>query len=216
MLTVVTWKWGNKYTCAHVTNLRRGLETHLHLPFRLVVISDDEGLPDRLPMPDRPRGAARESIRLWLFSREAETIGDRILNLDLDVVPVSDITPLVDRDEPFVIFKSESRGRLGYALNPSVMLFTPGHLTGLWGAFERDAAGVLRDAARAGFTGSEQAVIGNWFKGDAPATWTERDGIVSFRGLGDKRRLPPGTRLVSFHGPHDPARIAVPWLDWRQ
>jgi hypothetical protein len=132
---------------------------------------------------------------------------------------------LVTRHEPFVIWRSESVGPQGYALNPSVMLLAAGAQAAIYDRFRRDPRGELAAARNAGFTGTEQAIIGYRLAGTPVPVWTDADGIVSYRSLmtrTDRDLLPPaGTRIVSFHGRRDPSDSALqaraPWIreHWR-
>jgi hypothetical protein len=224
MLTVVCWKWGYKYTDAHVRNLRAGVARHLTVPHRFVCLSDGPiGGVETMPLPYRTSHA--NSRRLWICSREAESLGERLFQIDLDMVVTGDLTPLVERGDPFVIWKSDSVGLNGYALNPSLILMTPGAVSHVWDWFQShtDAVHVARKHGR---KGSDQAVLTHCLKPTDVATWTEADGIIAYRVVcgpdGERgKTLPPGVRMVSFHGPRDPShpkyQAASPWIaeHWR-
>jgi hypothetical protein len=54
--------------------------------------------------------------------------------------------------------------------------------------------------------------------GKGEAKWTRKDGVYSFRNEIAKRggTIPPGTRVVFFHGAHDPWESSIqqryPWV----
>lgn len=211
MLTVLTWKWGNKFGACHVNTLRSMLARRLALPHRLVCVTDDaEGLDDAIeaiPLPALYSDSPRCRRRMRQFDREWITaIGDRILALDLDVVLVDDITPLVDRPDPLVCW------RVAYAnvFSGSILLMDAGVLDPLWQAFNADPEGYPRRAWPGG-VGSDQAML-NFFLSRPyqkirPAVWTEADGFVTFFGKGYEKLehlgvgpnhpdLPAGARIV--------------------
>lgn len=113
VITVVCWNWGRKYGgMSHVARLQSMVRRHLHQEHRLVCITDQ---PKRVPtgviaakMPKLLAGDHKCLRRLWLYSAEAAKLGDRLFQIDLDVVIVDAIDPIVNRPEPFVIWKSDS------------------------------------------------------------------------------------------------------------
>lgn len=211
MLTVLTWKWGDKFEARHVNVLRSMLARRLAIPHRLVCVTDDgaglDAAIERIPIPARHSDSPRCRRRMRQFDRAwASAIGDRILAIDLDVVLTGDITPLVDRPEPLVCW------RVGYAgvFSGSVILMNAGILDPLWQAFDADPAGYARRAWPGG-VGSDQAMLNFYLSQKTttirPAVWTEADGFVTFfgdgyarlegRGVGPGRpRLKPGARIV--------------------
>jgi hypothetical protein len=224
MLTVVAWRWGSKYTTDHVRRLQAGVGRHLRLPHRFVCLSDTP-MEDVACQPLPYTGGPKNCRRLWIFSDEAKQLGDRLLQIDLDMVITDDITPLVDREEPFVVWKSDSVGAIGYALNPSFLLVTAGARAHVWRTFINDTSGVLMRARR-DCMGSDQAVMTDLLRDANVPVWTEADGIIAYRVVcGPKGErgatLPDQTRVVSFHGPRDPShpafQAASPWLaeHWR-
>lgn len=211
MVTVLTWKWGAKFSARHVNTLRSMLARRLALEHRIVCVTDDaEGLDDAievLPMPTRHADTPRCRRRMRQFDRAwAGLVGARILSLDLDVVITGDLTPLVDRPEPLVCW------RVGYAgvYSGSIVLMDAGVLDPLWRAFDKDPIGYPRRASKGGVP-SDQAMLNFYLSQSTtkirPAVWTEADGIVTFFGTGYERfatrgvgpghpNLPAGARLV--------------------
>jgi hypothetical protein len=210
----------------HVARLRSMVSRHLHLPHRFICVTDSpESVPDgveAVATPDVPLMAFRNTRWLWQYSREAAAVlGARILALNLDIAIVGDITPLVSRQEPFVIYRSESRRARGFAYNTTMALFDGGARADIWERFVADPSGLL-EAARAdgwGAGNSDQSVVSYVVHPDGVPTWDESDGVIAYRVRGPG--LPKGAKLVSFHGHDDPADPAVqaksPWIleHWR-
>lgn len=229
-LVVVCFKWRaapqyrSKFTSEHVNVLQRMVARHLKLPHRFLCVTDDpaglECKPIRLWPEPQVHGIPPERPncyrRLRLFAADAEKIvgGDRILSIDLDTVICDDITPLVDRPEPFVIWGDTARGT---PYNGSMWLLTAGARRQVWDCFDPIAS--PRAGKRMGYIGSDQAWIGACL-GTGEPKWTARDGVYSFRNQiqppKGKGTLPDGARIVFFHGAHDPwgadVQAKYPWV----
>src|SRR5690554_5523421 len=112
MLTVVTYLWESKvrtYSAAHVNRLFEMVSRNLTTPHRFVCVTDQ---PDGIKCQTIPiwpaigdRGDRLNCYRrLFAFSNE-HPLGDRIFNLDLDIVITKNIDHIVNRDEDFIIWK---------------------------------------------------------------------------------------------------------------
>jgi len=245
VITVCLWHWNRRYSTKHIEAMRGMLARHLHLDHRIVCITDrPEDVPSGIGVLDVKHTILKYDSkclrRMWLYAGKLPKgkpspcdLGDRLLQLDLDMVLTADITPLVDRPEPFVILKGESTRQPyrphGWAYNATVMLLTAGARSDVYDAYAADQKGVIRAANAAGWdvtTNSDQGVATYLLaKGDPPAFWTTDDGIYSYRGIagpdGGKGHLglPANCRIVSFHGrsgnrhPGDPAlQKCSPWI----
>lgn len=205
------------------------LRRHLTLPHRIVCITDQPGaLPKGVipaPLPPTFPGSQQQCMRrLWIYSPKAKTLGDRLLQLDLDLVLTGNIDAIVDRPEPFVIWKSDSNVVHGWGYNPSVLLITPGARAHVWDTYRADPRGVRARADAAGWwvhVNSDQAVMSYLLADRDVPYWTSADGIYAYRVIGGKRgqrgqTLPPDARIVSFHGPRDPSSTDLqqksPWI----
>lgn len=243
------WHWGRRYSSEHLVRMQRMLARTLSLRHRIVCITDQpRDVPAGMGVFDikhtlRP-GDFKCIRRMWLYAgadRKGRPspafLGDRLLQLDLDVVLTDSIDPLVGRSEPFVIWKGESTKKPnrphGWAYNATIMLLTPGARADVWDRYQADRDGVNKAADADGWdvkTNSDQAIATYLLKDNPPAVWTEADGIYSYRALAGKDGekdtgvLPPGCRLVSFHGrsgarhPGDPVlQQKSPWIadHWR-
>jgi len=220
MIRVVTYLWGRKrgYTPAHVQQLAQSVQDWLTVPHRFLCVTDAD-IPGIKTIPNpAPQFPHRCYRRLWLFSKAAEGLGDRILHLDLDVVICGSLDGLVAHPAPLVVYKAGSIAARGYSLNPSVLWLQTGTQTDIWEQFARTPGQLAARANAAGFWGSDQAVLSYLRQKDAPATFGEADGIVSFRRIRSEHLTepPPGTCLVSFHGKRTPfepeVQAAHPWI----
>lgn len=204
------------------------LKRHLSVPHKITVISDHPmGIPSGMTFfnvaqtllerkkKNLPKGKLTRNCmrRMWLYSQEAEVLGDRLLQLDIDMVLTDSIDPLVNRPEPFVIWKGDSTKKPnrphGWAYNATIMLLTPGARRDVWDRWFKDPNGIYKESKEAGWdpdTNSDQAIATYLLHQKEPvANWTSADGIHAYRVLAGKygekdQGLPAGTRVVSFHG----------------
>ncbi len=208
------------------------LQRHLSVPHRIVCITDQ---PRDLPKGVEPAALPPDLSwdhkclrRLWIFSPKAARLGERLFQLDLDLVLTGSIDALVSRPEPFVIWKSESNVVHKWGYNPSVLLITPG-ATNVWQTYRENPIKVMREAERDGWwvkVNSDQAVMSYLLKDQDVPFWTQDDGIYAYRVFagkhGDRGQvLPADARIVSFHGPRDQSQSDLqkksPWIQehWR-
>lgn len=224
MITVCLWHWGQRYSVKHLLFMQSMLKRHLSLPYRITCITDrPQDVPTWMDVfdikhtiPTRDFNCIR---RMWLYAGPQGKgkpwpgdLGDRLLQLDLDVVLTDSIDPIVDRPEPFVIWKSESTKKPnrphGWAYNATVMLLTPGARAEDFERYKANPAGIAREADADGWDvrcNSDQAIATYLLKDNPPAIWTQADGIYSYRGFAGPdgckdTGLPEGCRIVSFHG----------------
>lgn len=240
MLTVVTFKWQtpgyrSKFNCDHVATLRRMVARHYPHPHRFVLFSDDPvadqaeleshgvevfELWDNLAHVQNPSGHRNPSCyrRLRLFARDVgEWLGPRIVTLDLDTVITGDLSELWNRPDDFVVWGDTNRAN---PYNGSMVLFDAGARPQLWEDFHPDFS--PRQSRGKGYFGSDQAWMALCL-GPGEKKWTARDGVLSFRNEVQPRggRLPPGARIVFFHGAYDPwqarTQAMAPWIreHWR-
>jgi hypothetical protein len=219
VITVVTWFWKPvfqqaraRFSPEHVRILRDMVARHYQQPHRFVCITDQPETIDAdiKTIPDRgdfksvpaPSGVRNPSCyrRLWMFAPDAAgVLGQRFVSLDLDLVICGDLSPVFDRPEDFVIY-GDTNPRTFY--NGSMVLMTAGCRSQVWTEF--DPATSIKHAFRAGHHGSDQAWI-SYCLGPKEAKWTQADGVYSFRNhLKGQTVLPPGVKVVNFHGNFKP------------
>lgn len=217
MIAVVTYLWGTKYHAGHVQRLARSVKKWLAVPHQFVCITD-EAVPGvktmRNPAPQFPKQCYR---RLWLFSKEAVSLGDGVLHFDLDVVICGPLDAFIT-DADFQIYRAGSIAARGYSLNPSVFWLRPGTQADIWKRFRRNPRAIASAAKADGFWGSDQAVISHLRRDVDVPTFGDADGLISYRQIRHAgwTAPPPGTRIVSFHGKRTPFEREVqaehPWI----
>lgn len=164
-LSVVVWRWGTRYGVEYVNNMRSMLARNLHIPYTLYCITDDpEGLHgDIVPVPIWPSEGLGRARRLRIFDPTASSfLADRILQLDIDGVICGDITPLVDREDPLVMWRCvpETKVKQGLCLdneedgigayNTSMLLMDHGTFPTLWEDYLRCPKRIEEEAKNAG------------------------------------------------------------------
>lgn len=226
MISVVVWKWKTPGYRSHfgpqaVNTMRRMVARNLSLPHRFICVTNDpagldpsiELVPDREDFADlpSPHGGGNPSCyrRLRLYALDAvETFGNWIVSVDLDAVITGPLDPLWDRPDEFVAWRDPiHRGQY----NGSMQMLRAGSRPSVWTRFNPKIS--PRDAARAGFKGSDQAWITYCLPGES--VWTRDDGVYSFSVDGmDRRCLPADARIVMMHGRRDPWSPEVQELAW--
>ena len=224
MITVVFWKWGNRYSAEHVNRGRSMVSRHLRLQHEVVCVTDDPSgidgdirivpIADEMGYATHPR---RPNCyrRLTAFAPDAaDWLGRRILSFDLDIVITDDITDKIDRDEDFVALQDRASNT---PYNGSMWLLTAGSRPQVWESFDPETTPEL--TRRMGIVGSDQAQIARAL-GPNEAVWTEADGFYAYgRDICRKNggKLPANAKAVFFFGPHDPATSDKPWVKehWR-
>ncbi len=245
MLDVVTFKWGkpgyrSEFTGEHVNIMARMVRRHYRGPVRFNCVTDDPTGVDPLlcrvirlwddfaDVPS-PHGGNNPSCfrRLKLWSNEVKHLfPGRVLQIDLDMVIVGDVTPLWDRPEPCVLWADNLNPTSPY--NGAMQLITPGEHP-VWECFKADPDLAISRARQARYFGSDQAQLALWL-GPYMPRWTAKDGAVSWRvhcrktppgvahipfsGSTADAPLPPLARVVNFHGIDDPWAVAdkVAWV----
>lgn len=235
MLGVVCWLWGGfrDYRAEQVNTLQRMFARQLELPHRFWCVADDPAglnLEAVRYWKTPPAAAAIGAIkspegdrfpscyrRLWMFSQEAEALGDRLLLIDIDLLLTAPIAPLLDRPEDFVGWQPIMQwGRIG-RFGGGLYLLRAGSRRHVWDRFK--GAESITAARAAGFRGSDQAWISYCLSNKGEATWSRNAGIYSIRDIRNGALpLPIDARLVQFNGPQKPWNTPLPWARefWQQ
>lgn len=232
MISVVCFLWTDNYRQRsytfderHVITLRNMVARHLKLEHEFVCVTDRAYIAEGIrcvPLDDRTHvpGTCGRKLTIWAPDA-ADRIGKRILSLDLDMVIVDDITPLVDRPEPTVMFRNpnyQDGGRRAF-YQGSIQLMTPGIHQKVWEWFFHPHR---KNIINSRFGGFEQAWLSEMLPWDLPS-WTYEDGIFGAGRIGDWSttnvidELPEGARIVVFPGnriqtqPHVMQKF--PWIE---
>jgi hypothetical protein len=215
-----------EYSGEDVSLLRNQVRRHLKRDHEFVCITDRPGEIDpsirTIPLDKRLHIPGGRYAKLQVFAKNAaESIGERILTLDLDTVIVGDLDHLVDRDENLVLWRNPNWGlkRRAY-YNTSVMLVRAGTRTELYERFDPKRS---HDEAEqmTGWGGTDQRFI-SWIAGRNEAHWTAADGIYGAGRLGDycpglaTTVLPENACIVTFPGRRHPKMAKTqekhPWI----
>lgn len=234
MITIVTWLWKpqgqyhTQYGPEHVSILFRMIQRHYPHPFRFVCITDMDwtyhkfdigidviGRDDPFPKQRNPFGPGTPTCyrRLELFGPFGKEIGERIVSIDLDVVITGDLTPIFDRSEDFIIWRSFARQT---QYNGSLWMLNTGARPRVWEKFIENPERAIERARGAGFYGSDQAWM-NYILGPKERCYGEHDGVYSYRRhLRHGEGLPETARIVFFEGLWSPWREDIqqrrPWI----
>ncbi len=214
-------KWGNKYGGEYVVKLRNMVARHLARPHRFVCLTDSrEGLPqdiETLPLPPCPVIPGREREAWRKLSLFAPCLGDlegTTLFLDLDLIVVDALDPLFDFEPGrFCIIHNwtHPHRRVG---NSSVFRFEIGRHADIFEHYARDPERVVSENR------NEQIFLTRCIDETEGATWWPTEWCASFkkhclpRGLAKlvlPARIPPGARIVVFHGDPNPPHAAREW-----
>lgn len=215
MLTVSTWKWGNKYSADDVAKLAAACRRHIKQPFRFVCITDDfstvpEGVETwRIRDPELTKVPGCFA-RLRMFDPDWMPWHDIdwLLNLDLDVVVTGQLDDYANRPEKFVILQgANSSNPCPY--NGSMMLIRAGAHPEIWKDFTLAKA---MAAPHYEFP-DDQGWIAHKVK-NAAAFRAGENGVYAFHkpGWPGGDALPKDARIVVFPGWRSPDKFTH--LDW--
>lgn len=238
MLSIVTFKWGSKYTDEHVYRLGSMLARNLTIPFEYVLITDT---PENWTTARRHTGAPRRVIRLWDEMRDAKLCGvrlkmfdpnikllfERFAWIDLDVVITGNVDQLFSRTESFVALATPRRPM---PYNGSLVMMNAGCRPSVYTEWSLSAYR-SRGEAYGRRMGVKHGTVSDegWMAeilGHSEARFELASGIEYYknmkRGQDGKTILQSSTKLVIMNGRRfDPAFPALqaesPWIKtfWR-
>jgi len=221
-LIVTTWLWGDSYGEHYVRRLAAGVHRSLTEGHRFICFSDTpRHLPgiEQYPIPNLELTRVKGCFaRLRLFDPGWQrncniSAGDRIVNLDLDLVVTGMLDPLFYRSDDFTILQGiNSSNPCPY--NGSVWMLRAGARPDVWREFSLDAASKIKFHAFPDDQG--------WFHHMMPAagSWGPAQGVYGFKkeGWPSGENLPEGARIVAFPGWRDPSKFEhLSWVkeNWR-
>lgn len=205
-----------QYTAQHVNTLHSMLKRHLHIPFDLICITDDPmGIdPDItcLPLWDKCRYLGGCFNRLYVFSEHmAKFIGPRFVCIDMDCAIISDITPLFNRQDDFIMNTYQAGGEVNPQMqlyNGGMFMMNAGCRSIVWHGFDPAATPAVI-SNRKDRIGTDQAWIRE-ILGPDETRWGPEDGIYEARNIGED--LPADAKIVFFAGKRDPSTTEWPWV----
>lgn len=215
-----------QFTSEHVNALFEMIARWYRRPFQFVCITDDpEGLNPGIEAMRTPAAAIHDVPlenpcgpkfpncyrRLWIFSRQAAALGERICQLDIDVVVTAELEPLLDRPEDFVGWCDEAEEN---KISGGIFLLKTGALPEVWEQFDPEKS--PREHWEHGHQGSDQGWLSHRLY-PPPGRWTRADGLTKLRWTPAGARMPPaGARMVFTTGLTPPwssaTRTMYPWI----
>lgn len=231
MLSVVCFQWNTgfrEYLPRHVNALAAMYMASYPGDMRFICVTDEtDGFSRNVEVLKTPAKAAEVGRipsphgksypasyrRLWLFSDEAAALGERILLTDIDCLVVGDISPLVDVDADFVGWQTKHRwGNTGRIAGGSWLLRTGTHAH-VWNDFIEHPYSAIDAAAKAGWTGSDQAWLS--YKLNGCTVWPDNSGIYQNQdGIHQWQKPKPDARIIHFNGSVKPWSKSAP--KWAQ
>ncbi len=212
VLTVTTWLWGNKFMAKDVAKLERGLRAHLKQPFRFFVVEGDAIWDKYLTQMKGCFARLRMFDPEWQRAHGIDA-GERIVNIDLDMVVTGELDALFDRPESFVITQG------GNATNPCpyngcLQMLRAGSHPEVWSGFSLEAAAMVPCHSFPDDQGWLAAVLpkaAGWKIGPDSGVYVYQK--PGWPGYPDKTHteLPTGAKLVTFINKH-PSDVGH--LDW--
>jgi hypothetical protein len=224
MLIVTTWLWGQGYGEHYVRRLAKAVNRNLNEGHRFICFTDSPrtlvGIEQR-PIPNpKLLGIKGCFARLRLFDPKWQKTlgilpGDRVVNLDLDLVVTGQLDPLFDRKDDFTILQGiNTTNPCPY--NGSIWMLKAGARPEVWSEFSLENY-QQRQVPYHAFPDDQ-----GWFEHMMPeaGAWGPTDGVYGFKkeGWPSGEALPQGARVVAFPGWRDPAKFEhLPWVkeNWR-
>ena len=237
-VNVVCLKWGTKYPAEYVNRLYRMVSAHLTIPFRFVCLTDSsEGITPGIETRPLEIDPAIKGwwYKLQLFRPQLHDLQGQVLFLDLDVVIVGSINELFTFEPGrFCIIRDLQPGKV---YNSSVFRFDIGSRTGIWDGFQADKAAIMArmhgdqdwisEVVTDAVTWPTEWVVSYKRQCSAraarsyglPGRLLRRYGFLVTKG---EAVIPPGAKIVYFHGKPDPDDVAdgpydmwkhAPWIN---
>lgn len=204
MLTVCTWKWGNKFSDEHVAKLCEGVRRNLKQPFEWRVFRPEARDVHLTKMPGC-------FARLRMFDPEWQArnfINDRLVNIDLDTVITGPLDSLFDRDDQLVIMQGANVAN-PCPFNGALIMLRAGAHPEVWRDFNVDAASKVPFYSfpdDQGWIHHKVPDAAGWHVGQASGVY-----VYQKRGWPSGTALPDDARLVTFVN-NDPEKLMH--LDW--
>ena len=200
-----------RYTPEHVNIMARMIDRNYRGDHEVICYTDqqdgfDHSITVRPLWNDwasvpNPTGGGRPSCyrRLRLFDPAVQDeIGGRFVSIDLDMIITGDLTAMLDRPEPMVMWRIPHNGvRYGGCL----FMLTPGCAPEVWHDFDAESPA---KAAAAGWRGSDQAWLSYKLPEGLPTFGRE---VVKINPRIHRSGPPGGTSIVACFGDKPPWTI---------
>ena len=229
-LIITTWFWGDKYGEHYVKKLASAVHRNLTEAHRFIAFTDS---PRHLPgieqytIPDMRLTAIPGCfVRLRLFDPEWQAKcginpGDRVVNMDLDLVVTGPLDPLFDRKDDFTILQNiNTTNKCPY--NGSIWMLKAGARPDVWSDFS------LENYHKLGVPFHAFPDDQGWFHYKMPdaGSWGPADGVYGYKkkgwpgadGIPESQLADKNTRVVVFPGWRDPDKFNhLKWIrdHWR-
>jgi hypothetical protein len=216
--TYCTFLWNNgfrPYKPEHVNILANALRYFDPDPHRFVCITDEtKGFSpavEVMPMPKAAKALSHLQApqgrdfpasyrRLWLFSKAAKEIGDRVMLLDVDAMILGDLRPLWEVDADFVGWRPMSIWGKENRIGGGTWLLKTGKVSWLWDNFIKNPQKMIDETRELGWNGSDQAIMSRFLPKKYPV-WPQMSGIYGIQDGGMSWDLPPkDARICHFNG----------------
>ncbi len=216
MLRILTFLWMQpggraRYEPWHVRVWADMIRRNLTLPHTLAVVTDIKadfgdvevisppGNFEDVRIPTWREGRPQCFRRLALFRPDAAAVfgGDRLIQIDLDVVITASLDPLFAGGEDFRICRGTAAKR---SFNGSMYMLRAGARPEVFTTFTPERA------VQAGHkhVGSDQSWIAHCLGGRKEATWGPEHGVVAVQ----HRHMAPTPRMITYPGPTKPWQVA--------
>lgn len=213
MLTVYCVYWGDKYPPDYVQKLRDQVAKHLTIPHEFRCITDHEfwDVDCIEPVCDYPGWWQKISMFKPGF------ITGPSLYLDLDVVITGSLNQLVV-DYAFNLEQEALACPMNWAQSghggcqSSVMLWNGGECQVIWDEFDPEWAVWPSDPPYKKFHGDQCHITDLRDRGLLEVEHTPSDAVVSYKYHCQGKTLPPGAKVVVFHGRPNPHEVNEPWM----
>ena len=209
MLNVCCVKWGDAYGAEYVNRLYAMVLRNLRMPFNFLCFTDDFSQLDTEIFPiGLPRYLEGWWNKLYLFSPDVFSKGQRIVYLDLDTVIIGDITPLAQCTSDFAALRDFYRPR---GVGSGVMTWQAGLVDDFWTRWLEDGQPL--------FSGGDQSWIEimmhrKWGHHVLPHRQLQHvfpGMFASFKA--DCANGPPyDARVICFHGQPKPHNCGAAWI----
>jgi hypothetical protein len=197
---------GGAYDLGYLIKLRNMIARHLHVPYRLVCLTDQHDRCEGVEFLDVTEiGLQGRWAKLILFAPEWRAF-HKVVYCDLDTVIIGDITPLAGVPGEFAILESPARRAGLYSpsrYDSSMMVIGGGQCSFIWSRFNAAREELMRH-------GDQKAVEELYQSAAFLQTLMPAGFFCNYRYL--TNRPPNGAAIINFGGAHKPHTCDIPWV----